>query len=92
MTAASLGGSTTSTSPKVPTRCLALSDTDSSRKLWNVTHTVGPLCMTGAEATHRGSLRLGSKQTVWFGQGFATCMKRTDLAGNCTPLQQRSQV
>ena len=46
----------------------------------------------GVEDTHKGSLRLGSKQMVWLFQGFTTCMKRTDSAGTCTPCSSAARA
>ena len=49
----------------VPTQCPACKVMGSVRRLWKVTHAEGPVARVGEEDRHRGSLRLGSKQTVW---------------------------
>ena len=69
----------------MPTRCPAFKVIGSDLWLCNATHIAGPLATIGEDDTHRGSSRLGSKQTVWFGQGFATCTKQMDLARTYTP-------
>ena len=53
---------------------------------------MGPFATIGVEDTHKGSSRLGSKQTVWFGQGFTTCTKQTDSAGTCIPCNSAASV
>ena len=76
----------------VPTQWPALSNTGSARWLWIPTHKEGPLSTIAVEDTHKGSSRLGLKKTVWFGQGFTTCMKRTNLAGTCTPCNSAAST
>ena len=62
-----------------------VSEIGSVLRLWSATQTTGPRTTIGLEDTHRGSLRLSSKQMVQFSQGFATCTKRIDSVGTYTP-------
>ena len=80
-----LSGSTTDAASTVPTQCPACNAMGSDRNLWTVIHTAGPLAKIGEEDRQRGRSRLGSKQMVWWGQGFDSCTKQTDLGAPAPP-------